>query len=141
MKAFLDTSVLVATFYGDHQHHERSFELFVGLNKKTGFVAGHSLAETYSVITGMPGKHKVSPDEALLFLDDVRERLSVVALDADAYDAAIKAAAAHSVMGGAVYDALLAYAALHAKADALYTWNVKHFKRPITGSSPAVKTP
>ena len=141
MKAFLDTSVLVATFYGDHEHHERSFELFMALNKRTGFVAAHSLAETYSVITGMPGKHRVSPDEALLFLDDVRERLSVVALDADAYDAAMKAAAAHSVMGGAVYDALLAYAASHTKADTLYTWNVKHFKRPITSSSPAVKTP
>ena len=102
VKAFLDTSVLVATFYGDHEHHERSFELFVALNKRTGFIAAHSLAETYFAMTGMPGKHRVSPDEALLFLDDVRERLSVVALDADAYDAAIKAAASYSIMGGAV---------------------------------------
>jgi predicted nucleic acid-binding protein len=81
MRAFLETSVLVATFYGDHEHHERSFELFVGLTKKTGFVAAHSLAETYSVITGMPGKNKVSPDEALLFIDDVRERVSVVSIE------------------------------------------------------------
>jgi len=133
--------VLVATFYSDHEHHERSFELFVRLNRSTGFVAAHSLAEIYSVVTGMPGKHKASPDEALLFLDNVRERLTIVALDADAYDTALKAAAAKSVMGGAIYDALLAYSASQAKADSLYTWNLKHFKRPITGTSLAVKTP
>jgi len=29
----------------------------------------------------MPGKDRASPDEALLFLSDVRERLTTVALD------------------------------------------------------------
>jgi hypothetical protein len=29
----------------------------------------------------MPGKRRVSGDEALLFLDDIRDRLTLVALD------------------------------------------------------------
>ena len=35
MKAFLDTSVLVAAFYGDHEHHEPSIELFLRYEKPT----------------------------------------------------------------------------------------------------------
>ncbi len=30
MKAFLDTSVLVPVFYGDHVHHAASMEVFTG---------------------------------------------------------------------------------------------------------------
>ncbi len=32
MKAFLDTSVLVATFYADHEHHRPSIDLFLRLS-------------------------------------------------------------------------------------------------------------
>ena len=39
MKASLDISVLVGTFYGEHEHHDLSFALFVSLNKKTGCTA------------------------------------------------------------------------------------------------------
>jgi predicted nucleic acid-binding protein len=45
MKAFLDTSVLVATFYGEHEHHGSSFALFLRLNKKSGCTAAHRLTE------------------------------------------------------------------------------------------------
>ena len=55
------------------------------LNKKTGCTAVHCLAEVYSVLTGMPGKDRASPDVALLFLTDVRERFAVVALDGEEY--------------------------------------------------------
>lgn len=77
----------------------------------------------------MPGKDRASPDEALLFLRDVRERLSMVALDENEYWAALKDAAAAGICGGTTYDALIAQCALKAKAEALYTWNVKHFNR------------
>jgi predicted nucleic acid-binding protein len=33
MKAFLDTSVLVPVFYGDHVHHAASLELFTRFPK------------------------------------------------------------------------------------------------------------
>ena len=45
MKAFLDTSVLVPVFLGDHVHHEASMKLFVSLNKAKGCCGAHSLAE------------------------------------------------------------------------------------------------
>ena len=141
MKAFLDTSVLVATFYGDHEHHEPSFELFVRQEKKSASAAAHSLAEVYSVLTGMPGKDRASGDEALLFLGNVREHLTIVALDQDECFRAVEAASAAGVSGGGIYDAILAHCALKAKAESIYTWNVKHFKRLGPDIAGRVKTP
>ena len=129
MDAFLDTSVLVATFYGDHEHHEPSIRMFLGHTKATGCTAVHCLAETYSVVTGMPGKDRASSDEALLFLGDVRERLTLVALDEVEYFKVLEGAAADGIAGGTTYDALIARCALKADAQTLYTWNTKHFTR------------
>lgn len=141
MKQFLDTSVLVATFYGDHEHHEASFALFLRQKKQSGFTAAHCLAEVYSVLTGMPGKDRASPEEALLFLGDVRSRLTPVALDAGEYYAVLEDAAANAISGGAIYDAMLARCAMKARADAIYTWNVKHFSRCGRDVAGRVKTP
>ncbi len=141
MKAFLDTSVLVATFYGEHEHHDPSMALFIRLSKKTGCTAAHCLAEVYSVLTGMPGKDRVSPDEALLFLADVRERLAVVTLTEKDYVDVITGAANGGLVGGGIYDALVAGCALNAKAEAIYTWNVKHFTRLGSDVAALVKRP
>lgn len=129
MKAFLDTSVLVATFYGEHAHHEPSFDLFLQQKKSTACTAAHCLVELYSVVTGMPGKNRSSPDEALLFLRDVRERLGLVTLDESEYFRVLEDTASAGISGGAAYDAIIAHCALKAKARIIYTWNIKHFNR------------
>jgi len=141
LKAFLDTSVLVATFYGDHEHHDESIGLFVRLEKSDGCCAAHSLAEVYSVLTGMPGKHRVSGDEALLFLGNVRERLTLVALNEEEYAASVDGAATKGVTGGAIYDVLLGECALKSGAKAIYTWNVKDFRRLGPEIARRVRTP
>jgi predicted nucleic acid-binding protein len=129
VKAFLDTSVLVATFYGEHEHHEPSFDLFLQQKKSTACTAAHCLAEVYSVVTGMPGKDRASPDEALLFLRDVRERLGLVTLDEIEYFKVLEDTATAGIVGGTAYDAIIAHCALKANAQSIYTWNVKHFNR------------
>lgn len=129
MTSFLDTSVLVATFYGEHEHHDASLALFIGLNKKSGCTAAHCLAEVYAVLTGMPGKDRVTADEALLFLGDVRTRLAVINLSDSDYVTVLENAAKNGLIGGGIYDALLAQCAQNARSDVIYTWNVKHFLR------------
>ena len=109
MKAFLDTSVLVATFYGDHQHHEPSMRLFSQLKAPTGCTAAHCLVEFYAVATGMPGRNRASPNEALLFLRDVRERLTTIALDEAEYFGVLEDAVAAGISGGTSYDLLIAF--------------------------------
>lgn len=129
MKTFLDTSVLVATFYGDHEHHDESLGLFCRLSRAESCTAAHCLLELYAVVTGMSGNNRASPDEALLFLEGVHERMTVVALDAPEYASLLNDAAAANIHGGTCYDALIAQCALKAQAETIYTWNVKHFQR------------
>jgi predicted nucleic acid-binding protein len=137
VKVFLDTSVLIATFYGDHQHHAASMRLFAGLRKPNAFTAAHCLAETYAVATGMPGKNRASPEEAMLFLRDAAERLRLVTLSDEDYVSALEDAAVCGISGGTCYDALIARCALKAKVQALYTWNVRHFT--LLGESVAAR--
>jgi len=82
MKGFLDTSVLVPVFYGDHIHHE----------------AG---------------------EQAMLFIGSIRERLSIVALDGDEYADALEASVARGIVGGGIYDAMLARCAIKAQVEAI----------------------
>ena len=129
MKAFLDTSVLVAAFYADHVHHQSSLDLFVRYGKNNACCGAHSLAEVYATLTTMPGQRRVAGDAAMLFLSDIRERLTLIALDPAEYYAAIDQAAANGTAGAAIYDALLGHCACKAGAEAIYTWNLKDFRR------------
>jgi predicted nucleic acid-binding protein len=121
MKAFLDTSVLVATFYAQHEHHAPSIDLFLRFDKADACCAAHSLAEIYSVLTGRAGRDRVSGDGALLFLGNVRDRLTTISLDHEEYFGAIEAAVPFGIGGGGIYDALLAHCALKAEAESIYT--------------------
>jgi predicted nucleic acid-binding protein len=141
VKAFLDTSVLVATFYADHEHHRRSIYLFLRFGKKDACCGAHSLAEVYATVTGMPGKRRVSGDEALLFLGDIRERLTLVTLDGREYFQVAAASAASGLASGAIYDAILGHCALKAKAEAIYTWNPKDFLRLSPDIASRVRSP
>jgi predicted nucleic acid-binding protein len=129
VKAFFDTTVIVASFYEDHLHHQASFDLYSSQRKSTACTAAHCLAEFYSTTTGMPGKRQASPRDALQFLTDVRQRLTLITLDETEYLEVLDAAAESGTAGGAIYDALIARCAMKAKAQILYTWNTKHFMR------------
>jgi predicted nucleic acid-binding protein len=129
VRAFFDSSVLVPVFLEDHEHHERSLRVFVDATKRQDCCAAHSLAEVYATLTRLPGRHRLSGEQVLLFLDNIRERLTIVALTVDEYYAAIREAADAGVVGGTIYDALIARCAVKAKADTVYTWNTRHFEQ------------
>jgi predicted nucleic acid-binding protein len=129
LSAFFDSSVLVAVFLEDHPHHERSLKAFAAADKKRDYCAAHSLAEVYATVTRLPGRQRVSGEQALLFLENIRERFTFVALTGDEYYATIKEAADIGIVGGTLYDALIARCALKAKVDAVYTWNTRHFEQ------------
>jgi predicted nucleic acid-binding protein len=141
MKACLDTSVLVATFYGDHEHHAPSLDLFLRFGKSQACCGIHSLAEVFATLTGMPGKWCVGADAALLFLGDIRERLTIVSLNEREYFEVLEEAAGQNLAGGAIYDALLGRCAIKAGADILYTWNAKDFLRLPVAIAARVKQP
>jgi predicted nucleic acid-binding protein len=141
VKAFLDTSVLIATFYVRHQFHQPSIDLFLRFKKNDACCGAHSLAEIYASLTGRTGGHRISGDQAMLFLGDVRERLTLVSLSDQEYFKAVAASSTLGIAGGAIYDALLGHCALKSKAQTIYTWNMKDFLRLGEAVADRVKAP
>ena len=141
MKGFFDTSVLVPVFYGDHVHHSASLNLFIQFDKNTGCCGAHSLADVFSALTRMPGKHRISGEQAMLFIGSIRERLSVVSLTGDEYADALGASAARGIVGGGIYDALLAHCAIKAQAEVIYTWNGRHYSQCGPEVTQRLRTP
>ncbi|HWC97609.1 MAG TPA: PIN domain-containing protein [Candidatus Sulfopaludibacter sp.] len=82
---------------------------------------------TTRALTRMPGKHRIRAEQAMLFVSSIRERLSIVALDGDEYADALQVSSALGIVGGGIYDAMLAHCAIKAKAEAIYSWNGRHY--------------
>jgi predicted nucleic acid-binding protein len=128
MRVFFDTSVFVPLFLGDHEHHVASQEAFLGLGRDHGFCSAHSLAELYSSVTRLPPRERVPADRALQFVEEIAKRLELVTLDAGEHVQALKFFAETGIIGGATYDGLHVCCARKAKADIIYTWNIRHFQ-------------
>ena len=141
MKSFLDTSVLVAAALDVHENHERSFALYTTVDRRNACCAAHSLAELYATLTRLPGKLRLSAQQALLFLDSVEERLEIVSLDAKEYRLALDHAAKAGIVGGTIYDALSGSCALKARATRIYTWDLADFQRLGSEIASKVLTP
>jgi len=141
LSAFFDTSVLIAIFLEDHEFHQPSLDRFLKADRGRDHCAAHSLAEIYATMTRLPGRHRLTGDQVLLFLEDIRERLQSVALIGAEYHAAIREAAGAGIAGGTIYDALIARCALKANATTLYTWNIKHFSQFGPAIANLVKAP
>jgi len=131
MKVFCDTNVLVAAFLQSHPHHNAARPVLerVKVGQDQGFVAAHSLAETYFVLTRLPGGNQVAPTMAWqLISENVMKNFAIVTLTAKEYAETLQKAAADGVEGGRTYDALILAAAAKSGADRIYTTNVRHFQ-------------
>ena len=131
MKVFCDTNVLVAAFLQSHpQHHAaRPVVERVKAGKDQGFIAAHSLAEAYAVLTRLPGADQVAPTVAWQLIgENVLKGFTVVSLTAREYADTLEKAARAGVEGGRTYDALLLAAAAKSGADRIYTLNTRHFR-------------
>jgi predicted nucleic acid-binding protein len=126
VKGFFDTSVLVPLFYRDHVHHGPSQELFIQFNRSTGCCGAHSLAEVYATLTRMPGKRRISGEQAMLFIGNIRERLSIVALNGDEYADVLQASAARGV-SAALSTMPCWHIAPSSQSRGIYTWNIRHY--------------
>lgn len=141
MKYFFDTSVLIPAFLDDHIHHEPSLMALDMARKEHCCCAAHTVAEVYSTLTRMPGQHRAGPEEAMLFLNSLRSRFRFVSLSPDEYWAVISSASESGIVGGRVYDALLAACAIKAKAEIIYTWDVADFRQLGDHVAKRVRTP
>jgi toxin FitB len=108
----LDTSVAVPYLMESHRAHRTVRDRLHGV---APVLTSHSLAETYSVLTRLPGDTRLSPADAVRLLDDAfGGGLAPLAAERASGLPAILAPLA--IVGGAVYDALVALAAIDAGA-------------------------
>jgi len=131
VKVLFDTSVLVSAFVVNHPKHGICASWLERAKSREieGFVATHTLAETYAVSTRIPLSSRISANLAQRLITENLEMFEVVSLDVHDYRAVIANMANLNLIGGSIYDALIAQAALNAGVDILLTLNPKHFNR------------
>ncbi len=130
MKALFDTNLLIATAFLNHEWNSIAASQVEKVldHQIVGCVSAHSIAEFYAVATRYPQ----SPMPALVaqeFLDDTLQHFEIVELDALDYSAVVARVSSLNLLSGAIFDALIAQAALKANVDQLLMFNPKHFSR------------
>lgn len=108
----LDTSVAIPLLVQTHAAHDAVVGWWAS---REVALSGHALAETYSVLTRLPGDLRLAPGDAAWLLG---ERFGPPLLLGSATAASIPAILAErEIAGGAVYDALVALAAAEHGAE------------------------
>lgn len=131
MRILLDTSVLVAAFVLGHPRHQVCIPWLqqVRSGKLQGFIATHTLAEVYAVLTRLPVSPRISPMLAQRLIEENLKEFEAIALTAEDYQEVIAIMTNLKLTGGAIYDALIAKAAVKARVEHLFTLNPDHFTR------------
>ena len=106
MTVAVDTSVAVPLLVRSHQHHAQVVRWWDGQELS---LSGHALAETYSVLTRLPGDARLAADDAARLLD-TRFAMPLVLSGEQARTVHVTLSRI-GIAGGAVYDALVALAA------------------------------
>lgn len=125
-----DTSCMVAVVCPWHEHHERARRALESrLDRGERMViAGHCLAESYSVLTRLPAGHRLAPADARDVIDaNFGRSVRIVALDAAGYVTLLRGAPEAGVRGGRTYDAIVVACARLARVQTLVTFNARHF--------------
>jgi len=141
LREFFDSSVLIAALWVGHVHHAASFRRFAAAQKSRSACALHTLAEVYAVMTAVPVRPAIPPEQALLFVDEIRTRLTTISLGSEEYYEAIRGTADRGLTSGRIYDALLLRCAARANAKVIYTWNLKHFQAVAPELADRIRTP
>ncbi|HTR94447.1 MAG TPA: PIN domain-containing protein [Trebonia sp.] len=106
MTVAVDTSVAVPLLVRSHQHHADVVRWWDGQELA---LSGHALAETYSVLTRLPGDARLAAEDAARLLDARFE--APLVLSAAAARKVHSRLSRLGIAGGAVYDGLVALAA------------------------------
>lgn len=107
----IDTTVAVAAFATWHEHHL----LAQDWASRGSRLISHVAFETYAVLTRLPPPNRALPRSVAEFLETSFPDSPLV-LPAREQQRLLEACATSGVVGGAVYDALVAATARHARA-------------------------
>ena len=132
MKTLFDTSVIIAALVESHPIHERAFPWLKQAKEKQFelIVASHTLAELYAVLSTLPLKPRISSSVAWrLINENIVPNSKVISLTPAEYCSTIKSMSEMGLIGGTIYDSLIAKVAQKAGVERLLTLNIDHFRR------------
>jgi len=144
MRVLFDTNILVAALVELHPFHEECLNWLekAKLDEVSACMSCHSLAETYSQLTNMPIRPRITCAIAQkLILDDIIPYVQAIELTRTDYVEVIQRNVTQSIIGGTTYDALIAHAFLKSEADYLITSNLKHFRMILPAHSDRIIAP
>ena len=124
----VDTNVIVAAYawWDDRQDAAvRAINRFA--DEKTLIVPLHALMESYSVLTRLPRRFRVTPTEAFRALHITFENVPVAGLSSGDFWPLLGTFVSRGISGGRIYDAAIAHVALEAGVEAILTFNARHF--------------
>lgn len=107
----VDSSVAIAAFSTWHEQHNEAHKIV----SKDVYLPAHSALEVFSVLTRLPAPHRISPGIAQEFLAN-QFTAPFLTLQATGYRSLIETLSTYNIVGGAVYDALIACTAAGAGA-------------------------
>lgn len=128
----VDTSVIVASLLGWHEHHEVALRLLNEAISSEGVVLlpVQALLESYAVLTRLPPPHRLSPRDALQLLEaSLQSQTRLISTDGQTLWDHLSTLAETGVAGGATYDAHILQCAHHVGADRILTLNTRDFTR------------
>jgi len=129
VKIGVDSSVIVAAVHANHPRHPIAANWLVqAFARHELVVCHHSVLETYAVLTSLPGSLRVTPPEAReLLATTVRATMSVAEFRPESIWTTVDSLVSGAVPGGRSYDAFVASVLRSSGAQAVATFNRRHF--------------
>jgi len=140
---FFDTSALVPVVTEQLPNHVASHARFVSELRRGRPVccSAHTLGECYATLTALPLPRRISgPEAARLIEANFVRKMQVVELTTEDYEKAIQRCADSGRISGQIYDALHLEAAVKARCEQIFTYNLSHFTA-LGGDRIAVSVP
>jgi predicted nucleic acid-binding protein len=125
----VDSSVIIAALLSWHEFHQRALQaLEKALAARRLLIPLPVLVESYSVLTRLPSPHRLRPEIAHELLHDSFAGARVVSLSPRKAWTFLGDCVSSATSGGRVYDAVIAWAAIEARARELLTFNPRDFE-------------
>lgn len=144
MTVLLDTTVLVAGLVESHPEHEAAFPWLARMRatELSVCVAAHSIVETYAVLTTLPLSPRVTPASAWALIEhSVLAFARPVDLPSAAVREVVQGLSRRGIVGGVVYDALIAECAVRSHVEWIVTLNEQDFRRVVRPDGPGIRRP
>ncbi len=131
-----DSDCIIAALCDWHEHCQQARrEIDRRIDSREDLIlAAPTLLQAYSVLTRLPRPYQLSADVAFRLLDAnfMEPAREIIAVDGAGHRLLLQDAVTSSVLGGQVYDAVIARCARQGGVDAVLTFNERDFARLIT---------